>query len=402
MARKDVSRGMPRIDLADVQLASSETARGMNRDLVLELIRTHQPVSRADLSRLSGLQRSTVSLISEQLIEERWVREGAIARLPRGRRPTLLGLNDELAILVADIHPGEATLAVVDLNGRFLARTVLPLLSTPTISVEQIADEMIRMRALLPHKSFEGVGISMPGRIDPRTHELIFAPNLKWQGLDIKRMIEQRTGLRTELENGANAALLAELWTGNLHGVRDAVLITISEGIGAGILANGELLTGRNGMGGEFGHVPLDREGPLCACGFRGCWEVFASCAAAVRYYAELSGDGYRMDFHGLLRLAEAGDAHAAEAIDKQARAIGRGLRPVIAGLSPEVIIVSGEVTSAWHRYEPHLKAEMAALALGSTPPPRLVATDEGESTRLRGAAAIVLQRHVGYHNRRA
>jgi DNA-binding MarR family transcriptional regulator len=118
-------RGIRHIDLTDVQLASSETARGINRDIVLELIRTSQPISRADLARRSGLQRSTVSQIVEQLIRENWVREGSIATAPRGRRPTLVGLNEELVAIAVDIHPTQAIVAVVDLNGRLLSRSVV-------------------------------------------------------------------------------------------------------------------------------------------------------------------------------------------------------------------------------------------------------------------------------------
>src|ERR1700689_2711133 len=125
------ARGMRHIDLTDVQLASSETARHINRDIVLELIRTSQPISRADLARRSGLQRSTVSQIVEQLIRENWVREGSIATAPRGRRPTLIGLNEELVAIAVDIHPRQAIVAVVDLNGRLLSRAQVPLTSDP-------------------------------------------------------------------------------------------------------------------------------------------------------------------------------------------------------------------------------------------------------------------------------
>ena len=398
MTRKP-RRSITRLDLAATQMASSETARHMNRDVVLELIRTHQPVSRAELSRISGLQRSTISLITEQLIGERWVREGAVARLPRGRRPTLLGLNEDLALLVADVHPGHAILAAVDLNGRFLARTQLALHSDPLTAIRQIADELAAMRAALPRHTFEGVGISLPGRVDPETQELIFAPNLKWEDQPIKRTMEELLKLPVELENAANAALLAELWIGNLEGVRNAVLVEISEGIGTGILANGQLVTGLRGMAGEFGHVPLDSGGPRCGCGLLGCWEMFASTEAALRYYREqgsveeqASAPG--ISFHELLQLAEDGDAAAALAIETQAKAIGRGLRTVNAGLSPEVIIVAGDVADAWPRYEPHLMAELALLTRGGSGTPRLMVTAECDTTRLHGAAAIVLQRN--------
>src|SRR5580658_8858950 len=102
------SRAMKRIDLAYVELASSEDARDINRDIVLEIIRSQQPVARADLARASGLQPSTISAIVEQLIQEKWVSEGAVSRRPRGRPSTLLSLNDFMVILVADVRPNQA------------------------------------------------------------------------------------------------------------------------------------------------------------------------------------------------------------------------------------------------------------------------------------------------------
>jgi predicted NBD/HSP70 family sugar kinase len=392
---------MPRIDLTSPQLSSSETARDMNRDVILEFIRVNQPLSRADLARLSGLQRSTVSLICEQLIAEGWVVEGATTRLPRGRHPTMLMLNEQIALLVADIHPTEATLAVVDLNGRFLARSVLPLLADGHASVQRIGDELERLRGLHSEKIFEGVGISMPGRVASSTQQLIFAPNLRWRDVPVKELLEERLGLTVELENGANAALLAELWAGHLNGVRNVVLITISEGIGGGILANGRLLSGGNGMAGEFGHIPLAETGPACACGLSGCWEVFASTTAAVRFYRELTGDGEGVDFDELLRRADTGDPDAAAALEKQACNIGRGMRAILAAVSPEVIVITGRVAAAWPRYEQPLKAEISRLLLGNIPAPRLMPLVEGEATWLRGAAALVLQRHTGYHSSR-
>ena len=95
--------------------------------------------------------------------------------------------------------------------------------------------------------------------------------------------------LQVELANAANACLLSELWSGRLDGIRNAVLITVSEGIGGAILANGQIITSRSGLAGEFGHSPIDPTGPVCGCGQRGCWEVFASSTAALRYYAELA-----------------------------------------------------------------------------------------------------------------
>jgi predicted NBD/HSP70 family sugar kinase len=391
------TRGMKRIDLAYVELASSENARDINRDIVLEIIRSRQPVSRADLARSSGLQPSTISAIVEQLLSEKWVAEGAIVRRPRGRRPTLLSLNDELVILAADIRPNQAIVALVDLNGRFLAREAVPLVSEPERAIGKIIHCMQSMRASHSDRSFEGIGISMPGRINPDSQRLILAPNLKWADYDIKHAIEQKMQLQVELANAANACLLSELWSGKMDGVRNAVLVTVSEGIGAAILANGQIITSRSGLAGEFGHSPIDPSGPLCGCGQRGCWEVFASSNAALRYYAELAPKARSVNIHDLLRMSEEGDSNAIAAITRQASHLGRGLRLITAALSPEVILITGDLTTSWSRFGPIIQAELEKTMLAG-PPPRLGITNDGELSRLRGAAAVVLQRHSGYH----
>src|ERR1700684_4320221 len=113
---------MRRLDFTNTQVASSETARDINRGVILNLIRRRQPISRAELARISGLQRSTVSLITEQLIQERWVVYGPTGRLPRGRRPTFLRLNDQRAIIGVDIRPSQTTIALADVNGKFTSQ----------------------------------------------------------------------------------------------------------------------------------------------------------------------------------------------------------------------------------------------------------------------------------------
>jgi predicted NBD/HSP70 family sugar kinase len=391
-------RGIKRIDLAYVELASSENARDINRDIVLEIIRSQQPVARADLARSSGLQPSTISAIVEQLIEEKWISEGAVFRHPRGRPSTLLSLNDALVILVADVRPNQAIVALVDLNGRFLAREAVPLVSNPERSVNKIVQSMQAMQAAHRGHSFEGIGISMPGRVNPETQRLILAPNLKWGDFGIKEAIEEKMQLQVELANAANACLLAELWSGRLDGIRNAVLITVSEGVGGAILANGQIITSGSGLAGEFGHSPIDPTGPVCGCGQRGCWEVFASSTAALRYYAELHPQGQVANIHELLSMAEEGDAHAIAAITKQATYLGRGLRLVTSALSPEMILIAGDLSTSWTRFGPIVQKELEATMLAG-PAPMLGITKDGELSRLRGAAAVVLQRHSGYHS---
>ncbi|MBV8897857.1 MAG: ROK family transcriptional regulator [Acidobacteriaceae bacterium] len=391
---------MLRIDLSDLPVASSETARHLNRRVILNLIRDKQPLSRADLARLSGLQRSTVSLITEELIEDRWVVEGTTGRLPRGRRPTLLLLNQRRRIICIDIRPQRTFLGVSDVNGVFSFEESIPTLPDPQRAIRQMVS---RLRPLMKGRSegpFEGIGISLPGRIDYATQRMIFAPNLKWGPVDLKTPIERETGLEVALENAANACALAEIWFDRAKTIRNFVTVTVSEGIGTGIIVDGRLLRGGNGMAGELGHVQLASDGPLCGCGKRGCWEVLASNRAAVRYYFESAGRPARsrqqdLEFGALLAMADQGDTLAAKALDKMALHLARGVRMIVAALDPEAILFVGEFTAAWGRFEPQLKTEVQRQKI-SPIPVTLIPARDGELTRLRGSVALVLYKHFG------
>jgi predicted NBD/HSP70 family sugar kinase len=389
--------GVRRIDLTSAQLASSENARDINRDIILELIRFRQPVSRVELARFSGLQPSTVSIIVEQLLGEGWIREGAVIRGSRGRPSTMLEVNDSLVTFALDIRPDRAILAVVDLAGRFLSRETVMTVSDPEVSVKRIIERMRLLRERHGDRSFEGIGVSVPGRVHPETQQLLLAPNLHWQNFNIKSALEKGLKLQVEIDNDANACLLSESWYGRLAGVGNAVLVAISEGVGTAILCGGQLHSGFNGLAGEFGHISIDPAGPLCGCGQRGCWEMAGSSRAANQYYRERSQDGQAIDIYGLMRLAEENDPVAIEAVSRQARAIGRGLRLIVAALSPELILITGEITSGWSRFGPIIQAELEASVLAGTAP-RLETAGDGELARLRGAAAVLLQRHASYH----
>ena len=379
----------------DAQVATSETARGINRGIVLNLIRRRQPISRADLARASGLQRSTVSLITEQLIRERWVVYGSMGRLPRGRRPTFLQLNDQRAILAVDLRPNVTTVAVSDVNGRFLAQQAIATPSDPIVAGKIFAEKMLLMMEGHRDLVFEGIGISVPGRFDEHRQRVVFAPNLKWPEFDLKQPLEKATGLQVELENAANACVLAEAWFGQAEKPRNLVVVTVAEGVGVGIFSDGRLLHGGNGMAGEFGHVPLDDKGPECGCGGRGCWEVFASNWAALRYYRTSAGSG-GPSFPDLLSLAEGGDRQALRALDRMAQEIGRGMRMVIAALAPEEIVLVGEFTRLWKHMGPVIEDAVGKAVLVGRPPRVRPAAAEPSVARLRGTVALVLQKHFG------
>jgi predicted NBD/HSP70 family sugar kinase len=376
------------------QTASSEVVRDINRRVVLNLVRTRHPISRADLARLSGLQRSTISLIVEQLIEENWVLEGPTGRLPRGRRPTFLRLNDERVIIGVDIRPTQTTVALADANGKFTSQEVMATAADARTATDALIAAIQRIMAGCRRKKIEGIGISLPGRFNDAEGRLLFAPNLKWRDFDLRTPLVKATGLEVEMENAANACVLAAVWFDRMEDVKNLVVITVSEGIGTGILANGQLLRGLGGMAGEFGHVPLDHDGPPCGCGSHGCWEVYASNRAALRYYFESGSESGDLAFTDLLSRADQGDMRAVKAIDTMAHYLGRGMRMVVAGLAPERIIVVGDLTRAWHRFGPVIESEVQDQVLPGGIPPSLVPAHEDGMARLRGTIALVLQKH--------
>src|ERR1043166_7000180 len=402
---------MRKIDLTNFQVATSETARDINRRIVLNFIRTHQPVSRADLARHSGLQRSTVSVITEQLIAERWVTEGANGHTLRGRRPTFLHLNQErVGIIGINIRPATTTLAFADLDAHFLAQESLVTNSDPKKFVTDLIPRVRNLIRMRPEITCEGIGVSLPGRVDLTTKRLVFAPNLGWTDFDLKTPLEKATGLPVELENAANSCALAEIWFGrHAEGLRNLVAVTVSEGIGCGLILNHQLVQGSTGLAGEFGHTSIVPDGIECRCGNRGCWELYASNSAAVRYYTESTSGAARsgksasrppapgVTFEDLLRLGEQGDAKAVAALTRMADYLGQGLALLVNGLAPDVIIVVGEVTRAWRTAGQVISDSVKRHSFTSATT-RILPTDPITQPRLRGTIALVLQKHFGAH----
>ena len=396
---------MRRIDLSNFQVATSETARDINRRIVLNLIRTHQPISRADLARHSGLQRSTVSVIAEQLIRERWITEGANGHTARGRRPTFLHLNKErVGIIGINVRPVTTTLALADLDANFLAQDSLP---TPPQPKQFLAELVPRVRKLMnarPELTCEGIGVSLPGRVDVATQKLVFAPNLGWRDFDLKTPLEKATQVPVELENAANSCALSEICFGRrAEGLRNLVIVTVSEGIGCGLILNHQLVQGSTGTAGEFGHAALVPDGLECSCGNRGCWEMYASNSAAVRYYSQAgSSRGRRstsgdktISFEHLLRLAQQDDGKATEALQQMAKYLGRGIAPLVSGLAPDMIVIVGEVTRAWEKVGPIIKDTVRQHSF-TRAETQIVPSDPITQPRLRGTIALVLLKHFG------
>ena len=379
---------MPMLLLEEKQSASNRTPRHINRNLIFNQIRMRQPISRAELARASGLQRSTVSLIVEELLRERWIVEGLIGDSPRGRKPTGLHVNDKRTVLAVDVHPAQTTLAVADLSGRITTQKQLQLPSDPKKVIRAIVSAINKIIAEHADCSFEGIGLTVPGRFSHQLKKTIFAPNIGWPIAQIKSKVEEATSLPVVVDNVANACVLSEVWFGSTEEVHDIVLVNVSEGIGTGIFVNGGLVRGAGEMAGEFGHVQMDRDGIPCGCGSRGCWETLASNRAGLRYYKEITGES-QVSFDVLLDLAENNDTHAIAALTRMFGALGQGLRMIVTTLAPSEIVLVGEFTRAWSRACSIISDELRRYPLPMLPTIRMAT--EPESARLRGGVALVM-----------
>ena len=399
---------MRKIDLNNFQVATSETARDINSRIMLNLVRKHQPLSRADLMRRSGLQRSTVSVITEQLISEQWLREGAMGEALRGRKPTFLHLNENRAgIFGINIQPGTTDIALANLSGHFLAQESIPTPASSDQFVKQISRRIRELRKEHPQMAYEGIGVSLPGRVDLSSQKFVFAPNLGWREMDLKTQIEDATGLSVELENAANACALSEFWFGkHAEGIRNLIVVTVSEGIGVGMILNGQLVRGTSGMAGEFGHVTINEAGPKCGCGNQGCWEVYASNSAAIRYHSESKSGGRDgttsllkqpavKSFETLLQLAEQDDPQAGAALNRMAHYLGKGITMLVAGLAPDVIVVVGDIARVWDKVG-SIITDVVRQSSSTHVNTKIMAGSLTPQPRLRGIVALVLQRHFG------
>ncbi len=377
-----------RLLMNNQESASNRIARQINRNLIFNQIRVRQPISRADLARVSGLQRSTVSLIVEELLADRWIEEGSIGQIPRGRKPTFLHLNDKRVVLTLDVHPTQISLAVIDIGGKVVAEEMLALPSEPNKVIATIVKHVRRLIAAHAAFSFEGIGMSLPGRFNPCVETSIFAPNIPWPLGQLKARLESATGLSAVADNVANACALSEVWFGYSDAESYLVAVNISEGIGAGIFANGQLMRGEAGVAGEFGHIQIDPKGPVCGCGGKGCWETIASNRAGLRYYAQIAKRELP-SLDALLQLVRKGDRNATKALDLMCEALGRGMHMIALAVAPAEIVIVGDITTLWDIAGPRIEAEMRRYPLVLAP--KLRPALEGHKARLRSGVALVM-----------
>jgi predicted NBD/HSP70 family sugar kinase len=396
---------MRKINPHDFKVARRGTSREINRQIALNLIRAQQPVSRADLARLMNVRRGVASLLVSELLSESLIFEGALGEsVGRGRRPTFLYIDSrERCVVGVDIRASRTYILVTDLVGRQLGvvssfqtnRDVDVLIPELARRIKQILSDYKEVGAC------EGVGVSVPGMVDPTKGRVGHAPTLSWHDDNLRDPLALALGIPVQIENSGKACALAQLWATRTDVIAsgNSVFVSVSDGVGVGIVVNGEVLRGRHNTAGEFGHVPLSIDGPKCSCGATGCWEAYVSNLATLsRYFGRDLSDPRPRDsetasfsVEDLIARGRAGDAKALAAINSTARYLGLGLASIVNALDPARVYIGGEITTAWSLIEPIVRSALRERTLtefgGATEIHVVPAEDH---PRLRGAVALV------------
>jgi len=385
-----------RLDLRKTQAARLNTIRDINRQIVLNYVREREPISRAEIARETNLQRSTISAIVEALTAEGLVEEVGEGESTGGRRPTLLRLRTKEAIAIGvAITPTCTTVATSDLAGRIIEQSEFLTNPDPEKTLKAVVD-LVRDFSAGNKGSIEAVGVSLPGLVDPATGNAVYVPYFKWRDIPIAKIISAAVGLPVVIDNDANAVALAELWFGRpeVSDARDFILVLVAEGVGTGIIFDGQVYRGQSGAAGEFGHMVIGTHAPVaCSCGNRDCWEAFSSERAALaRYLKRSEGKGPApASFRELVDQALAGEANAKAALVDTARCLGVGISNLVVGFSPEAVVVGGEIARAWSFIESAIKETIERSVRGGLPSARILPSTLGEEPVLRGALSLVL-----------
>ena len=396
---------MRKINTTNFSIATRTTARDINRRIALNVIRESQPISRADLARHMKMTRGVVSVLVQELLEQELIFEGATGEAARGRKPTFLHVRtqDRLAVAV-DIRFTKTYLMLCDFSGRQLGIEIYDTVFSVPEFTRDLARRIKKMlEGLGPGAVCEGIGVVVPGMVDQRTGKVLNAPALGWRGVDIRSKIAAATDLPVHVENSGRACALAQLWLEKAETAGQSfVYVSVSDGVGTGIVMNGELIRGRDHIAGEFGHMPIDLDGPRCMCGANGCWEAYTSnLATLARYFgwnlSQLSPKHMKqMEKNSftvldLITRARTGDAKALSAIRASGRFLGLGLATIVNIINPDAVYLAGEITNAWDLIEETVRSAMVERTLteaAARTPLRI--TPAQEYPRLRGAAALI------------
>ena len=386
--------------MTDSPLGNRDLIRAINRSTILNVIKMHAAIPRAEIARLTGLSPATVSGIAAELIQENLVFEKETGDSSGGRRPIMLAINPHGGCVVGiKLMEDHALGALTDLEATPLGKLSYSLTDTSPAAVSQALSELVS--ELLntsenPAPNLMGVGVGLAGIVDSAQGLVRQSPFFGWTDVPLRELIQDRVNVPVYLDNDVNTLAFAEKWFGAGRGIDNFLVVTFGRGIGLGIVVNGQFLHGARGSAGEFGHTVVQPGGELCACGKRGCLEMYASEPAMLRQSAEAFQQGRLSSLpktpEEMVALAEHGETAAQEIFTQAGRLLGQSIANLINIFNPERILINGEgVRAGKWLFEPM----QAAIDEHTMPSLRedvsILVEPLGDDAWARGAASLVL-----------
>ncbi|WP_336785094.1 ROK family transcriptional regulator [Paenibacillus sp. MMO-177] len=318
----------------------------INTSIVLEAVLKHAPLSRAQISELTGLNKATVSNLVQDLIDSDLILEIGPGESSGGRKPVMLLFNGKAGYAVGiDLGVNYIRGVLSDLEGNVVAELQKSLkkhqLEFTLKELVQCIEKLIAKAPASPY-GIVGIGIGVPGIVDDQG-SILFAPNLEWRHVELQQMLEEEFQLPVTIDNEANAGAQGEQKYGIGRGIAHQIYVSVGIGIGTGIILNKELYKGATGFSGELGHLSIEYSGKPCRCGNEGCWELYASENALLEQAAPLGYD----NLEDLLEAAEAGNEEVRALFYKIGEYMGAGISNIVNVFNPDVVIIGNRMSRA-------------------------------------------------------
>jgi N-acetylglucosamine repressor len=392
------------------------TMREMNLSLILNTLRVHAPISRAGLSGVTQLNKTTVSSLVRELLDSELIRE-------IGVDPTVTDIGRPAINL--EVNPGVGTIIGADIGVDYIsviaANFAVEIVARRYENTSELttSQEILDRAVAVIHEVYQevtatslgqpvfGIGLGLPGLVDSATGTLLFAPNLSLHDIAVRELMEKEFSIPVYVDNEANLAALGETYFGAGRESNFVLYVVSSVGLGGGIVIDGRLMTGAAGFAGEFGHMTLDPGGLRCSCGNYGCFETLVSQRALYRRIRSAVGTGKpsllveategdlnRLTVPMIVEAAEEGDVVARTALEETGNWLGIGIASLINALNPERVVFGGTLSIAHEYLLPVVKEVVAKRALRwSNETAEIVIAEHGpDASVIGGIAAIYRQ----------
>ncbi|SCV41342.1 Xylose-responsive transcription regulator, ROK family [Bacillus subtilis] len=377
----------------EVDIADQTFVKKVNQKLLLKEILKNSPISRAKLSEMTGLNKSTVSSQVNTLMKENLVFEIGQGQSSGGRRPVMLVFNKKAGYSVGiDVGVDYINGILTDLEGTIILDQHHHLeCNSPEITKDILIDMIHHFITHMPQSPYGliGIGICVPGLID-KNQKIVFTPNSNWREIDLKSFIQEKFNVPVFIENEANAGAYGEKVFGAAKNHDNIIYASISTGIGIGVIINNQLYRGVSGFSGEMGHMTIDFNGPKCSCGNRGCWELYASEKALLK---SLHTREKKVSYQDIIDLAHLNDIGTLNALQNFGFYLGIGLTNILNTFNPQAIILRNSIIESHPMVLNSIRSEVSSRVypqLGNSY--ELLPSSLGKNAPALGMSSIVIE----------